>query len=444
MMSRRRIRNDRPQVIAKSLRAGVVANATDIEASAWTVDVMTGLNNDFATLARPYSQVSVVQAAIQAMRRNASKAVMQVGKWDECGGFIPVEHPLQHLWQRPGPGETDITLLEFIYASILDNGNCYIQIIISRGGAVAELMPIPATWIMRPIMGESINEVLEWPIIGSDWGRVYNYSVPAAEMIHLRTSRTTYAMSRGMSVLESTVAELALLKILAQYETTVLSRSGVPSLIVSLKTMGNLTDDQLAQIKNDLNRAVSGKAVGRSFVGTSEMDIKSPGFSPKDLSVSEMADLATARVCGVTGWSPMSLKQPDTGKTYSNLIEANKSSWRDAIIPFLDMVAGKLSEIVQTLPVTCRGQTSQPDPELCVRFDVSSVEELAGDKKILMDWAVAGVNAGIITIDEARADLGYGKMAVANAMEATEVGTYQDDAADDTSEATAALDNEVA
>ena len=443
-MSRRRTRNNRTQVIAKSLRAGVVANATDIEASAWTVDVMTGLNNDFATLARPYSQVSVVQAAIQAMRRNASKAVMQVGKWDEDGGFIPVEHPLQYLWQRPGPGETDITLLEFIYTSILDHGNCYIQIINSRGGAVAELMPIPATWIMRPIMGESINEVLEWPIIGSDWGRTYNYTVPTGEMIHFRTGKTTYAMSRGLSVLESTVAELALLKILAQYETTVLSRSGVPSLIVSLKTMGNLTDDQLGQIKNDLNRAVSGKAVGRSFVGTSEMDIKSPGFSPKDLSVAEMADLATARVCGVTGWSPMSLKQPDTGKTYSNLIESNKSSWRDAIIPFLDMVAGKLSELVQTLPITCKGQTSQPDAELCVRFDVSSIEELAGDKKVLMDWAVAGVNAGIITINEARADLGYGEMAASDAAEATEVETYQDADADAASEATAALDNEVA
>ena len=63
---------------------------------------------------------------------------------------------------------------------------------------------------------------------------------------------------------------------------------------------------------------------------------------------------------------------------------------------------------------------------------------------MLMDWAVAGVNAGIITINEARADLGYGEMAAPDTVEATEVETYQDTAADAASEATAALDNEVA
>jgi HK97 family phage portal protein len=269
-------------------------------------------------------------------------------------------------------------------------------------------------------MGESINEVIEYPVQGSDWGRAYNYSVPAELMLAYRQGRSSYAQSRGVSVLDSVVAEMALVKIIGQYETTVLSRSGVPSLIVSLKTLGNLSDLQLSQVQSDLARAVSGKAVGRPFVGTSEMDIKSPGFSPKDLSVSEMADLATARICGVLGWAPMSLKQPDTGKTYSNLVEANKASWRDAVIPFLDLVAGELTRLVQTLPIACGGVTSQPNPELCVRFDTSQIEELSVDRKALMDIATAGVGAGIFTINEARATLGLGELEEVPAVEAVE------------------------
>lgn len=406
----------------KSLRAGVAANTVDIAASSWSVDMMTGLSNDYMSLARPYTQVSVVQASIQAMRRNASKAIMQVGKWDEDGGFIPVDHPLQYLWQRPSPGETDVTILEHLYASLCDSGNAYIQVITNvTGSAVTELMPIPTPWIMRPIMGESINEVIEYPVMGSDWGRSYNYVVPAELMMAFRQGRSSLAQSRGVSVLDSVVAEMALVKIIGQYETTVLSRSGVPSLIVSLKTLGNLADDQLTQIQSDLARAVSGKAVGRPFVGTSEMDIKSPGFSPKDLSVSEMADLATARICGVLGWAPMSIKQPDTGKTYSNLVEANKASWRDAVIPFLDLVAGELTRLVQTLPITCNGVTSQPDPELCVRFDTSQIEELSVDRKALMDIAAAGVGAGIFTINEARATLGLGELEETPVVEAAEL-----------------------
>ena len=405
----------------KSLRAGVAANTADIAATSWTVDMMTGLSNDYMTLARPYNQVSVVQAAIQAMNRNATKATMQVGRWDEDGGFVPVYHPLQQLWQRPSPGESDATVLEHLYSSLCDNGNAYVQVIINTAGnAVTELMPIPSPWVLRPIMGESINEVLEYPVMGSDWGRSYNYTVPAELMLAFRQGRSTYAQSRGVSTLDSVVAEMALVKIIGQYETTVLSRSGVPSLIVSLKTLGNLSDAQLSQVQADLARAVSGKAVGRPFVGTSEMDIKSPGFSPKDLSVSEMADLATARICGVLGWAPMSLKQPDTGKTYSNLVEANKASWRDAVIPFLDLVAGELTRLVQTLPIACNGMTSQPDPELCVRFDTSQIEELSVDRKALMDIATAGVNAGIFSVNEARATLGLGEMEEPEDVEAVE------------------------
>ena len=405
----------------KSVREGVTANTADIAATSWTVDMMTGLSNDYMTLARPYNQVSVVQAAIQAMKRNATKAVMQVGRWDEDGGFVPVYHPLQSLWQRPSPGESDATVLEHLYSSLCDNGNAYVQVIINTAGnAVTELMPIPSPWVLRPVMGESINEVLEYPVMGSDWGRSYNYSVPAELMLAFRQGRSTYAQSRGVSTLDSVVAEMALVKIIGQYETTVLSRSGVPSLIVSLKTLGNLSDAQLSQVQADLARAVSGKAVGRPFVGTSEMDIKSPGFSPKDLSVSEMADLATARICGVLGWAPMSLKQPDTGKTYSNLVEANKASWRDAVIPFLDLVAGELTRLVQTLPIACNGMTSQPDESLCVRFDTSQIEELSVDRKALMDIATAGVNAGIFTVNEARATLGLGEMEEPEEVEAVE------------------------
>jgi hypothetical protein len=106
----------------------------------------------------------------------------------------------------------------------------------------------------------------------------------------------------------------------------------------------------------------------------------------------------------------MSLKQPDTGKTYSNLVEANKASWRDAVIPFLDLVAGELTRLVQTLPIACNGMTSQPDQSLCVRFDTSQIEELSVDRKALMDIATAGVNAGIFTVNEARATLGLGEM----------------------------------
>lgn len=418
-MSRRRSKSRFEK--ATALPAAVQAATTDIASSAWSTDVMTAIQADHMSTARPYAQVNVVQAAIQAMRRNAAKTVMQVGKYDEEGGFTPIEHPLCYLWQRPGPGENDITLIEFIYENLLEYGNAYVQLIPNKAGnAIAEIMAIPYYWIQPPVMGESLMEVILYRVIGTDWGRQYNFETPGEMMMHFRTGRSKYRRIEGVSVLDSVVAELALLKILAQYETTILQRSGVPSWIVSVKNAVPLNRDQVDQMQGDLKRSMQGKAVGRPFVTNGEVDIKSPGFSPEQLSVASMADLATARVCGVLGWAPMSLKQPDTGKTYSNLIEANKASWRDAVIPFLDMIAGQLTRIVQTMSVTFDGETSQPDEELVVRFDTSQIEELAIDKKSVMDRVVAGVNAGIMTVDEARADLELGPMTEAQKQEMQE------------------------
>jgi hypothetical protein len=64
--------------------------------------------------------------------------------------------------------------------------------------------------------------------------------------------------------------------------------------------------------------------------------------------------------------------------------------------------------------------TSQPDESLCVRFDTSQIEELSVDRKALMDIATAGVNAGIFTVNEARATLGLGEMEEPEEVEAVE------------------------
>lgn len=406
---------------SNTLRSDVTPLASDIESHGWTTDIMTAIKDDHMSTARPYAQVNVVQAAIQAMRRNAAKTVMEVGYFDEEGGFTCVEHPLQHLWHRPAPGESDITILEFVYENILEYGNAYVQIIANKAGdAVTEFMAIPYYWIQPPVMGQSLMEVELYRAIGTDWGRQYNFETPGQMMMHFRTGRSMYRRIQGVSVLDSVVSEMALLKTLAQYETTILQRSGVPSWIVSTKNTVPLTDTQVGQMQGDLKRAMQGKAVGKPFITTGELDIKSPGFSPKELSVAEMADLATARVCGVLGWAPMSLKQPDTGKTYSNLIEANKASWRDAVIPFLDMIASELTRIVQTMSVVFEDMRAEPDKDLVVRFNTDQIEELAVDKKALMDYAVAGVNAGVLTVDEARADIGKGPMSESEKQEQAE------------------------
>lgn len=404
-------------LFTKAKPSAVEADSSSTVPSAWSIDVVNNLLDDYGSLAKPYDLNPLIAAAIDAMRRNASKAILQVGTYDEDGGFEPIDHPLLEIWKSPAPGETDTTMIEHLYRSLItsdmNGGNAFIQLVPDKGGtAIRELQPIPCGWVKWPRMGEAIGEILEYPVIGSDFARTYSMEVPAEYMLHVKVGISQYGRAYGRTPLDAVKPELALIKLISMYETTVLSRSGVPSFIISLLgTSATMIDrDQISVLKSDLKRAMSGKAVGDPFITKGEMKIDTPGFSPKDLSVEGMAELAVARVCGVLGWAPMSLKQPDTGKTYSNLIEANKASWRDAVIPFLDTVASALTKCVRSYAFAYGETTAAADPLLAVRFDVSQIEELAADADKIADRVTKLISAGVITINEGRTMIGLAKV----------------------------------
>lgn len=390
----------------------ITADTTDVEATAWSIDVVNTLTNDYATLAKPYADNPIVRAAIEAMKRNATKAVIQVGTYDDNGGFEAEDHPLAEIWKNPGPGETDGSIIEHVYESLIGDcgdGNAYVQWVSdqddSTGGTVREMQPIPPLWMQRPLMGRGISEIIQYNISGTDFGRPYIYSVPAQRMMHVKTGRSVDSMALGRSMLNSVKPELALIRIGSLYETTILTRAGVPAWVVTLLGLSaQMTDrTQMAVLQSDLARGFSGSKVGRGAIMKGDMKIDTFGFSPEQLSVTGMLEMAVCRVCGVLGWAPMSLKQPDAGKTYSNLIEANKASWRDSVLPFLEMLAASLTKAIQAMPFAYGDMISPPRPDLCVRFDVSQIEELAADRAMLVDHATKLKAAGIASLNESRA-----------------------------------------
>ena len=400
-------------LFSKAIPAASVPTAEQLDASAWTVDILNSLSEEYAVLAKPYTENPVVRAAVESMRRNAGKATIQVGYWDDDGGFECVDdHPLTQIWGLPSIGESDLSLIEHFYTSLLEDGNGFAQLIQDNNGTVREIQPLPFAWLQNPpqtVLGDYLGGIDLYRFRGYDWGRHYEIETHAESMLHLKTGRSVVSMAFGRSPLEAVRAELALIKLVSIYETTILSRAGVPSWLVSLLGVSSsaLSADQLSKLKYDLKGSVSGKRVGTPLVFPGgEMKIETPGFSPRDLSVQELAEMAVARVCGVLGWAPMSLKQPDTGKTYSNLIEANKASWRDAVIPFLELISAQLTRAVRTMPMAYGEMVMAADPELSVRFNLDQIEELASDQKAIADRVIGLVNAGIITISEARADLG--------------------------------------
>jgi len=82
------------------------------------------------------------------------------------------------------------------------------------------------------------------------------------------------------------------------------------------------------------------------------------------------------------------------GTTYENRDAARATLWSDTILPKLQTVASEID--LQT----------QPDPHFTAHFDVSEVEALQENMDSRVSRTVSLVECDVLTIDEARADLG--------------------------------------
>lgn len=157
-----------------------------------------------------------------------------------------------------------------------------------------------------------------------------------------------------------------------------------------------LTAEQFERLKNELETSYQGAAnAGRPMVLEGGLDWKEMGYSPKDMDFIAAKNSAAREIALAFGVPPMLLGIPGDN-TYSNFTEANRTFWRQTVIPVLGKVTDAIGNFV--------GPKFGPDLKLS--FDLDQVEALSHDRDAL--WA--RVNAAtFLSDDEKRAAVGYGK-----------------------------------
>ena len=118
------------------------------------------------------------------------------------------------------------------------------------------------------------------------------------------------------------------------------------------------------------------------------------GFSPKEMEFSEAKNTAAREIALAFGVPPMLLGIPGDN-TYSNFAEANRSFWRQTIVPLVARVSDSLSNFLGTYA----------ESELRFTADLDQVEALAPDRDAL--WKRLN-DANFLSEDEKRAAVGYG------------------------------------
>jgi HK97 family phage portal protein len=158
---------------------------------------------------------------------------------------------------------------------------------------------------------------------------------------------------------------------------------------------GQLTAEQFDRLKRELEQSYQGATnAGRPMVLEGGLDWKQMGYSPRDMEFTEAKNGAAREIALAFGVPPMLLGIPGDN-TFANYMEANRSFWRQTVLPMASRMAEALSGFLG-------------EGRYRLAHDLDQVEALASDREAL--WARLG-KADFLSDEEKRAAVGYGAKA---------------------------------
>ena len=344
----------------------------------------------------PWSN-SVVALAISWLGDRFSRPIIRVSKIARNGDYVPQgRHDLVDLWNRPNPHYGRRTMEKAIGLSLKVDGNSYIYKVRDRMHRVVELWWIPHYRCLPT-----------WPQDGSEycdgyrvWLDSVQYHLDPEDVIHVRDGIDPRNERLGISALRANLREVVTVNLESSYTAATLKNMGVPGLaIVPDSDQLRPSKDDAERIKERFTDEFSGDNAGGTVVLAGRYKIEKIGLSPEELRLDKLPLPAVARIAASIGVATMSLGLPDPNKTYSNLGEANKTSW-GTIVAVQELTADALRWGL--LPeFGC-------DPHAyIVEYDYSHVQELqesldAVHARTREDW-----KAGLVMLNEAREQLGF-------------------------------------
>jgi HK97 family phage portal protein len=348
------------------------------------------------TIGRP--QWTARNYAAQAKEGFASNAVgyRSVRMIAEAASTVPLltyvkgveeaGNPLAALLARPNPVQTGREMLEHVVSHLLIAGNAYLEASLLEG--------VPRELVaLRPDRTRVIPGARGWP-------EAYEYSVggqstrlAAETVLHVKLFNPLDD-HYGLSPLEAAARAIDTHNAASAWNKAMLDNSARPSgALVFAAGDGHMTAEQFDRVKQELDQTWQGAAnAGRPLVLEGGLDWKEMGFSPKDMDFIEAKNGAAREVALAFGVPPMLLGIPGDN-TFANYAEANRTFWRQTVVPLV----GRIAEALTHFMVPHFGD---------VRLvpDLDQVEALSADRDAL--WKRVN-DASFLTADEKREAVGY-------------------------------------
>lgn len=315
------------------------------------------------------------------------------------------DHPLLELLRRPGTGCSGSDFLYRLTGQLQTAGSAYVHAV-KLGDTVRELH------LLRP---DRVSLV-----VGSDgWPEAYEYTAagrlmrfPAepgnaldSPVLHLKLLDPLDATG-GVAPFQPAARAVDIHNAASAWSKALFDNAARPSgaLVYAPKSGDqNLTEEQFTRLKQELEGNYQGAMnAGRPMVLEGGLDWKQISHSPRDMDHIEARNQAAREIAMCFGVPPMLLGIPGDA-TYANFAEANRSFWRQSVLPLAGRLAGGVGNWL--CPVWRE--------TLTLRLDADNVDALSAER----DAAWRRIDeASFLTDAEKREAAGYSPVAAGPAQ----------------------------
>lgn len=345
---------------------------------------------DYAAFAREgFMQNAVVYRAVRMIAEGAAAVPLVCYDGDrELDG-----HAVAALLAAPNSAQGRADFVETGLGHLLVGGNLFINAV-AVGGVIRELHAL------RPDRVRVLEGTSGWPG-GYEYAadgasiRLAGEAVPGVgRVLHVRQFHPLGDLE-GLSPVAAAAFAIDIHNAASRWNKALLDNAARPSGALVYSGGGTLAPEQFERLKGELADSFQGAGnAGRPLLLEGGLDWKAMGLTPHDMDFIDAKNAAAREIALAFGVPPMLLGIPGDN-TYANYQEANRTLWRQTILPALTRLCDALAAWLQPAFDVAR---------LRIVPDLDRVDALAAEREAL--WARLE-RSTFLTIDEKRQALGY-------------------------------------
>lgn len=347
-----------------------------------------------------YQQNPIAYFCVSTIARACASVQLEVWQYDNAGNRNVLNtHPLLDLLRRPNPTQSWDDFFTELVSWHRIAGEAYV-LRLPATGKPAELQLLnPAHVGVEEKEGSPLPVAFTYGTGNSKRRYPVKQTTGECQVLQIKVFNPSDPM-RGLSPLAPAARDVDNHNAGNKWNGSLLRNSARPSGIIEMP--GTPSETTLSQVRDYFSTVWQGvRNVGKVAMLTGGMKFTPLSLNPKDMEFGKgMSEAAknTAMVYGV----PLPLVTTDAA-TFSNMEAAQERLWTDTVLPLLDSIIGSLSAFLMPFYAT-------EGKNVVLGYNADSVPALEPRRARLFKRMTGVVAGGIITPDEARAEMGFPEM----------------------------------